>query len=353
MFDIVYPSFVFSDNPKSGAIKYAYEIYKRAYKEYDCFLISGHTDILKQKPKNHIQIKLTKNLALDFLYFSLEVRRILRKINFKLVHSFFMETFLPKNLNSIITVYHIGHLIGKFKTSSQLISKPLFYLIKKNLENSKKIIAISNETKKDLINIGIPENKIDVIYLGIDKRFFVKKKKKKDKITILNVSAILPQKGQHLLLKTIKNLDKNLLDNIEIEIVGFPRDARYLEYLYKISKGLPVKFFLNVKDTLKFYKNADIFVFPSIMREGFGLVVLEAMASRNVILSFPQPTIKEICKDAAIYFNNIDELKERLELLLENKKLIKKYKNLAFKKAKDFSWERTWKKHKKIYEELL
>jgi len=353
MFDIVYPSFVFSDNPKSGAIKYAYEIYKRAYKEYDCFLISGHTDITKQKLKYHIKVNLTKNLAFDFLYFSLKVRRILRKLNFKLVHSFFMETFLPKNLNSIITVYHIGHLIGKFKTSSSLISKPLFYLIERNLENAKKIIAISNETKKDLLEIGIPENKIDVIYFGVDKRFFVKRKKRRDKIVILNVSVILSHKGQHILLKAIRNLNKNLLDNVEIQIVGYPRDTEYLQYLYKLSNGLPVKFFLNVKDTLSFYKNSDIFVFPSIMKEGFGLAVLEAMASRNTILSFPQPTIKEICRDTAIYFNNVEELKEKLEFLLENRKVIRKYQNLAFKRAKKFSWEEAWKKHKKVYEEFL
>ena len=102
-----------------------------------------------------------------------------------------------------------------------------------------------------------------------------------------------------------------------------------------------------------FYKKATAYIFPSSY-EVFGLTMLEAMACGTPVLTSNVSAMPEICYDAAIYFNPLDEIDiaSKIYSLLNDSNL----KNLLIKKGKDrvkyFSWSKTAIKTLKVFEDV-
>ena len=116
--------------------------------------------------------------------------------------------------------------------------------------------------------------------------------------------------------------------------------------LYKkmsISLGLKqnVTFLGFVKDDvlLKFYASSDLFVFPSEL-EGFGQVILEAMASGTPIICANKPPMSEIIETGGITFklNDSMDLSKKIIYLLNNQKELAKLRDNALNVVKKYDW---------------
>ena len=151
------------------------------------------------------------------------------------------------------------------------------------------LIAISKDTKDTYVAAGIPEEKIQVIYNGIDIEAFVPRPRQtRDGHRPLRIKffgRLSPDKGIEILIQAYQLLDvKDHL--IELHIVGSVRDApgrlTYLEDLKRLAgcyldKGIFFKSHCaDIRDELA---GADLVVVPSIWREAFGRVLIEAMAA--------------------------------------------------------------------------
>jgi len=90
------------------------------------------------------------------------------------------------------------------------------------------------------------------------------------------------------------------------------------------------------------YRSASALVFASSY-EGFGLPVIEAMASGCPVIAARNSSIPEAGGDAALYFETLDEinLSERIIELLSDKDLQRECISKGLKQAATFSWERT------------
>ncbi|MEM5830530.1 MAG: glycosyltransferase family 4 protein [Candidatus Aenigmatarchaeota archaeon] len=359
-FDITYISWGLSQNPKDGAHKYIWEIIKRISKEFNISVIHGYTNKPEIFDFKTFNFKLTGKREVDFLLHYLNTKKISKAIKTKLFHSNVMESYLPEN--SILTIYHVGHLIYKFVPSNKYILFLLRKFVEKNLEKAEKIITISRETKKDLIKFfGIERKKIEVIYYGIEipkVNFDSKYLKKKysidqNKRVILTVSRIIKERGIHNVIEAIKLLPKDLQKNIHYIVVGNSYDKDYLTYLKNISKNISISFYVGVEDIKEFLYMSDIFVFPSLMKEGFGLAPLEAMSFKKPVILSNQKTFKEVYGNVPIYFRNVEELAKNIEILLTNDKEYEKRKHLSFKIAKKYNWKNAINRIKKIYNSLI
>ena len=103
-----------------------------------------------------------------------------------------------------------------------------------------------------------------------------------------------------------------------------------------------------------YYKNCEIFVFPALF-EGFGLPVLEAMASGAACLISDRPALDEVGADVAEYFDPefSESIAEKLKTLLNDPPKLTKMRAAGINYAKKFTWENTALKTLSVYENVI
>jgi glycosyltransferase involved in cell wall biosynthesis len=267
----------------------------------------------------------------------------------------------------IVTIHDL--IISKFPDSRATTLPYFLYKIKligykivlKNaVKFAKKIIAVSEATKKDIVKIlKIEPEKIAVIYEGVDllKTFNSQCpiSKKIENPYILYVGAAYPHKNLERLIEAFKKLNQ---PSLKLVLVG-RKDffyQRLKEYVKKIGLEDKIIFPGQVSDEelASFYKNALFFVFPSLS-EGFGLPAIEAMAYNLPIAASDIPSLKEILDDSAIYFDprSVDEIKKVLEKMVFDKNLREKLREKGKKRIKNFSWQKMANKTLEIYKNYV
>ena len=101
--------------------------------------------------------------------------------------------------------------------------------------------------------------------------------------------------------------------------------------------------FIDDNDLPVVYKNASIFIFPSIY-EGFGIPPLEAMSMGTIVISSDSTSLPEVLGKAAVYFKNNDKEDLKRKILLVSEGFTDNEKNniklMGIKQSKLFSWEK-------------
>ena len=167
---------------------------------------------------------------------------------------------------------------------------------------------------------------ISVIENGVDMNFFSPSHQKKDSDTvkILFVSRLIERKGLQLIIPLLQNIQKKVWqqcnNNIELVIVGDGPYRSQLEELVDETKTRELVRFegqKNKNELVKYYKEADIFLLPS-MWEGMPNVVLEAMSSGLPIIMTPCEGSKELITDNGI-IADYDNMEEKIVFLCTHK----------------------------------
>ena len=112
--------------------------------------------------------------------------------------------------------------------------------------------------------------------------------------------------------------------------------------------------FIDPKDVFSFWKSIDIACFPSYT-EGFGLSVLEAMASRVPIVAYANPAFTEAVAGAGILvpIGDVEALAHSLQNLLDDGDLRLRYQRLAYERAQNFTKESMVEGVTSVYREIL
>ncbi len=356
--------------PLTGIGRYTYEVANRLKNsstiKYNYFYGYFSKNLLESNQKSNL--KRVKSIIQKIPL----LKKISRKI-LKLLSRFFTSkydlywqpNFIPDNginADKIITSVHDFSFIHyrNFHPKERIehIEKYFF----KNVIKSDIIITGSNFTKKEILErLPFKENKIEVIYHGIDHNLFkVYKKPKVDfdlpQKYILSVGSIEPRKNLIGLLKAYNLLDKYLKQEYKLVLVGFKgwENCEIMEIIEKNKKSIHYLGFITDEELAKVYNLASIFVFPSFY-EGFGLPPLEAMACGTPVVLSNSSSLPEVGGDAVVYCNphNTDDIKEKIEIILTDKTLQKKLITKGLIQAKKFSWEKSAQEHLAIFQELL
>jgi glycosyltransferase involved in cell wall biosynthesis len=211
--------------------------------------------------------------------------------------------------------------------------------------------------------LGVEKNKILDLPNGIDIEKFSKndknivsqfKKKfgiKKD--FLLYVGRIHESKGLQYVVDAIKSLD------IQLIIIG--TDSGYKESLEKKIRMLnlqnKIKFIgpLEERYLISAYKSCKAFVLFSEW-EGFGIVVIEAMAAGKPVIVSNRGSLPHLVKDGkngiVVKFKDVKDLKDKIKFILENEKEAKKIAKKGKEFSKDYSWKKIINKLEKIYEKV-
>ena len=238
-----------------------------------------------------------------------------------------------------------------------------FWKFKKSVEMADKIIAISEQTKSDIIEyLKVPEDKIEVIYQGCHQSFkenqseeFIQKTKEKFNLPerfILNVGTIEERKN---LLNIVKAIDKT-----EIPLVVVGRKTKYFakidQYIKKNKLERQIYFLegVSMDELAVIYKLADIFVYPSFF-EGFGIPIIEALFSKTVTVTSNTSCLPEAGGKDSVYIdpkNHLD-IQSKIKFLWANESERKRRAEKGFEFVQKFNDEPIANELMNLYQKIL
>ncbi len=293
----------------------------------------------------------------------------LKKHGINLFHGLSNELPLNITKKNIRTVVTIHDVIFKFLPQTYFIWDRKIYDYKTSYacKNADKIIAISENTKKDLIKYyQVPEHKIEIIYQACDPIFYEQPSNIIPSETVelpqqyfLYVGSIIERKNLLLILKAYNTLHKN--DRIPLVVVGNDK-TRYAQkikkYILEYSLQPWVIWLPNicsVNQLTYIYKKASALIYPSSY-EGFGLPVLEAILCKTPVIALNKTSLPEAGGKYSYYLESEkpEELAEFLKWVLCNQQTVQYNVENAFDEAiNKFNPKLLSEKAIKIYSEIM
>ena len=277
---------------------------------------------------------------------------------------------LSNDVKFIITVHDISFLRYPefFSKRKNFWHRALH--IKKLLTRANIIVAVSQNTKDDLVELlNLPPEKIKVIYSGNnitvpvtrnveETKIYLETKKIKSNF-ILFVGNIEPRKNIVNLIKAYNILrqEKLELKDTQLVIAGAPGWKH--KRIFSTWKRSPFKSdikFLGYVDRAEqnfLYQSAGVFVYPSFY-EGFGFPPLEAMSYSLPIVSSNVSSLPEVLEDSALLINPYkpEEIKEAIFLALTDKEIRERLIQRGLKKAGQYSWDETARQYLELFQSL-
>lgn len=227
------------------------------------------------------------------------------------------------------------------------IFEPVIFRLYKKIP----FMTVSNSTKNDLVVWGILKDQIKIVYNGITVPKIIKKTRKEDKKTLIFLGALSKDKGIEDALKIFQLITQSAKEEWKFWVVG-EVDPRYLKKLrlqtQKLGIYKRIKFwgFVNEKKKFELLSRAHVAINTSI-REGWGLVVVEAAAMGIPTVSFNVPGLRDsiingktgiICSK-----NKIKDLADRILKLVDDEKRYRLISQNAVMWSKRFSWRKSIK----------
>ncbi|PXW17874.1 glycosyltransferase involved in cell wall biosynthesis [Chryseobacterium sp. CBTAP 102] len=268
----------------------------------------------------------------------------------------------PKPIKKVVTIHDL--IFVRYPQYYSFFDRKIhFWKFKKAADTADKIIAISEQTKRDIIRyLKVPETKIEVIYQGCHHAFkeqqspelmeAVKEKFKLPERFVLNVGTIEDRKN---LLNVVKAVNGT---GIPLVVVG--RKTKYyqkIESFLKKNKMEKQVLFLegvSMDELACLYKLADIFVYPSFF-EGFGIPVIEALFSKTVVVTSNTSCLPEAGGKDSVYVNpeNDLDIRAKLKFLWENESERKRREEKGFEFVQKFNDEPIAKQLMNFYQKLI
>lgn len=265
-----------------------------------------------------------------------------------------------KPIKKIVTIHDL--IFERYPQYYSFFDRKIhFWKFRKAANSADKIIAISEQTKRDIIQfLKVPESKIEVIYQGCHKAFkeqqseeFIQKTKEKYSLPekfILNVGTIEERKNLLNVVKALKDT------NIPLVVVGkktkYFRKVEQFVQQHKIS----VQFLegVSMDELAAIYKLADIFVYPSFF-EGFGIPVIEALFSKTVVITSNTSCLPEAGGPDSVYVDpeNYLDIQSKIKFLWDNESERKRRADKGFEFVQKFNDQPITQELIKLYENIL
>ena len=356
----------------------------------------------KLKIVNLLKIKncKLKIVVVDISHYSIaeqtKLPQIIAREKCDLVHFLNLNHPIYYKGKFIITIHDLTLLFYPETARETNFIKRLAFkkVLKSALKNSVKIIAVSENTKKDITKrFNVSNNKIQVIYEAADDKGLTNVSDKtienikaryaiSNKPVILYVGQWRPHKNIVGLVEAFGILKKSI--DATLVLVGKPdpkhkavfeaidastgsastssslslgvEDLSEVERVDKLgfSSDIVMPGFVSSDELTAWYKIASVFVFPSFY-EGFGLPGLEAMAAGVPVVASDKSSLSEVYADAAIYFDpfNPENIADKIKIVLDNDKLKQELIVKGKTQAAKYSWRKTAHQTLEVYHKVV
>ena len=241
-------------------------------------------------------------------------------------------------------------------------------LLKHGLSKVKLIIAGTEYIKNDLTKLGIPEEKIRVIYNGIDHKIFFPKLSADEEVYVSPFSVKRPyfiygsrlsnQYKKHIeLIKAFEIFKKKTGLPHRLVLAGedgdYSKEINNAVFNSEFASDIFITGFFPHESFATLYSGAEACIFPAV-NEGIGLPIIEAMASGIPVLCSDSGALKEIGGHAPLYFNSDkpEEIASLMEKITSDADLKAKMIDLGHIQAGKFNWNKTAEELIKIIREI-
>lgn len=328
------------------------------------FVRSEHRDLFHHKNLTIIDCgKL--NVLKRILWEQFSLPFLLKKYKISLLHSPNYTVPIFASCKKVCTIHDLTSYI--FPNRRKKIHGWFFRsMIKLSVYNADYLIAVSKNTRKDILNIfkGISAP-VECVYQGFSSIY---SQRVKSNTAILKtsvkspyflfVSTIEPSKNVERLIDAFCAFNNSAAIRFSLCLSG-KLGWGYADVLQKIkneSEKHSIEYIGYVKDEelVSLYSNAFAFIYPSLY-EGFGIPPLEAMACGVPVLCSNNSSLPEVVGDAAITFDpySVEEIESAMTQLSKNQQLRVELINKGYEQCKKFSWNQNAVKSFAIYQNLI
>lgn len=217
------------------------------------------------------------------------------------------------------------------------------FLARRAMNNADMVVAISESVKKSLQDFLNVKNKINVVYNGINLDKFETRRKYDSALRkLIYVGRLIELKGVQDILTILGNMNGDV--DFYFSIVGEgPFEKQLKNKVKELGIEDKVEFVGASREVPRLLREADVFVHLPIVEEGFGISVVEAMATGLVCVCANKGGIPEIVNNSNGYLvSDVDEFSSKLTELLTSTKYeaINDIQSKAIDRAKEFSVEK-------------
>ena len=301
-----------------------------------------------------------RKVLADFPHYSVGEQtgflKLLNQEKLDLAHFTHFNAPIFYNKPFIVTIHDLTLSFFPGKKMTTLIERAAYHVAIRNVtKKAKKIIAVSEHTKKDLVEtLKVPADKITVIYNGVSPKFGdtapserpdLMKKLRLQKPYFLYTGVWRDHKNIVGMIKAFDKLNKELGNQYNLVITG-PHNPTYHEIPDTVRElGLEDQVHLvglvADQDLFGLYKYALAYVFPSFY-EGFGLPPLEAMQCGTPVIASNTSATPEVCGEGnALFFDpyNIDDIKDKMRIIATDPTVRQRLIDRGYERVKAFSWK--------------
>ena len=267
--------------------------------------------------------------------------------------------FLRKN-PYIVTVHDVIRFYFRFDPE-RLSEKFWLKIDIMSLKRASHIIVTSQNTKNDLIKyMKIPEDRISVVYDGIDRSIFKPVRARMlDRPYILYVGSERPRKNLGTLFEAFAQIRKEFPDLRLVKIGTEGRSPKYRKDTRMKMGGLGITRriifidYVSERELARYYSSARLLAYPSLY-EGFGLPPAEAMACGCPVVTSNVSSLPEVVGDAGITIDPHDTegLAQAMRRVLTDSKLREDMRKKGLEQAKKFSWEKAAEQTLEVYNKV-
>jgi glycosyltransferase involved in cell wall biosynthesis len=276
----------------------------------------------------------------QLLRMAVTLPRLLRRLGAELVHT---QYALPFRLHSpaVVTVHDLSfeRQPGLFSVKDRLLFRRV---VPRAVRRAARVLTVSERTKQDLVELyGIAPDRVVVTPNGVDPAFHPAPSGSEPQGSyVLAVGAIQARKNQ------LAALEAASAAGLPLVVVGPEKNPALARELR--LRGARLEGHVEIERLAELYRGAACLVQASRF-EGFGLPVLEAMASGTPVVAVREPALQEVAGDAALFVEEGSLAEGIREAIRERERL----SAAGLERARAFSWRATAARTLTVYREIL
>jgi glycosyltransferase involved in cell wall biosynthesis len=278
---------------------------------------------------------------------------------------------LPPTLpgtRTVLTVYDLAYEFYPDETMPGM-ARYLSAVVPRSVRCADHVLTISEATRADLIRqYRVPAEKISIAYPGVEARFHPQPDPEgeatlrarlglPDAPLVLTVGTLQPRKNHLMVVEAFALLSEA---SDAVLVIAGGEGWAYEGVKRRVAElGLAQRVrligFVSDDDLPALYRLADVFAYPALY-EGFGLPVLEAMASGVPVVTSNRSSMPEITgPDAGLLVDpeSVEQVAEAISTLLSDSRLAARLRERGLARAKAFTWEQTAQAVWGVYDRLL
>jgi len=316
----------------------------------------------------NIEVRINR-YPLGIMWQQIGLPAILRDLKIDLFHSPLGTLPIFSITPSVITILDLTTILMP-QTHSWKMRLSVNSLIRSAARKARRIIAISDHTKKDIVeHLNIREDKVTSIPLGVDPRFkpleacdgrmdSIRQKYSRGEEYILYMGTLEPRKNLVFLLQVYEKLVNREPCMPKLVLAGgkgwkYSPIFRLINSVDTLKKNVICPGYIPDGDLPYLYSAAELFVYPSLY-EGFGLPTLEAMACGTPTITSNSSSLPEVVGEGGITLDPLDASAwdTAIQETLHNLNLRQELKLRGIRQAKKFTWETTARATLELYSQI-